>query len=548
MNQVKLSKTIVLDIIVDGKILDESGEAIEGAEVTLGDITITTDVKGYYQIVGLIAGTYTLTVIKEGFVFQESQVTLDENNPFVTLNLTSVAGGSITGHNLVVVGKQTCEVNSIALMEAGGQFVHQFGANITDKDKGIRISIADFDLDDSSDIAVSENGKGNSVFLFNGQGKKLFTIVKPDGDEKGLNAVFGDIDGDGTPEIIVANQYKDTRVSLHKADGTAIRAITVFDKKTEFNIAAGDVNGDGADEIIVVLAKKAKKDESNVFVFDGEGELLGEFTALLDEKGKDARGMVVALGDVDGDGSDEIALAQAEKDKEYIVGIYKFDGTVLKVFDVFKKGEDIVIDDGDDNRRDSKKRKCDYKGNGVVLAVGDVNADGSAEIIVSKAGGSEVRIYTFSGNNLESQLIERFVAASGDSVITSLGFATNLSLDLSVVVELPAGPTLENITIVGTSQKPIRIKDRVIKGTVRISYSVIDSMEIDVGARVVFGPGVKFAKRDVIPVGIDLTPIFPIVRADSAAANLELSFKVPLRVILKSNLEKICGMRCVRLK
>ncbi|MDM8562423.1 FG-GAP-like repeat-containing protein, partial [Candidatus Marithioploca araucensis] len=531
---------------LEGNVLDESDNPIEGATITLegvtvtleSEITVTTDDKGYYNVPDLSLGTYTLKVTMEGFVFQESQVTLLQNEKTVTINLTSVAGGTIQGRDMIVVGEQACEVNSIALLEANGEIVHKFGVNDTDKDNGIRISIADFDLDESSDIVITEDGKGNKFFLYNGKGHHKWTIIKPDGNDKGVNAAFGDVVGsdDGVPEIMVANQDEDTLLGIYQAaNGKVIHGIQTFEEKTGFNIAAGNVNDDGTDEIIVVKATQAENE--NVFVYSSDGSkgtLLTSFTALL---GEEARGMVVATGDVDGDGVDEIVLGQASNAEEYMVGVYKMDGTpVGDVFDAFNR---VEADDGSDesgetesgdtesgesgDTESSEPVSCNYDGKGVVLAVGDVNGDGSAEIIVSKAGGSEVRIYSLSEG--EWVMIASFTAVSEGSVITALGFATNLILDLPMTTELPDEPVLKDLTIVGTEDAPVEVTDRTVEGTVRFNNAVIKNLKVGLGARAVFGPGVLFVDKESIPVGSELTKIFPIIRINSVASKLNADYE-----------------------
>ncbi len=600
---------IELEAIVEGFVFNEAGEVIADVEITIGDSIVTSDDKGYYQIIGLSMGTYSVTAIKEGYVFQEISATLDDRNPTVTLNLiSSISGDTIEGANLVVIGEHQCDIDMLTLVDSTGQLVHQFATDLAENNDGVRINTADFDADGSVDITISENGNGDDISIYNAEGKQTFKIIS-NGNGKGVNTIFGDIDGDGSLEIIVANQGKDTKVSLYQADGSAIRAINVFETETKFNIAAGDVNGDGNDEIIIAIAEATDEDQNNIFVYSGEGDLLSEFSILLNGT---SFGMVVAVDDVNGDDIAEIVVGQTEG---YVIGIYSMEGEIINSFDIFLNlaaldidinviidiDIDVNIDDDsgskkdddsgskkdddsgskkdddsgskdDDSRssRDSRSsdkvnichngnvievddsaldahldhgdtlgtcenddddsgsdaniaivnivNRCDINGQGLVLALGDIDGDGQAEIIVSKAGGNEVRIYTAEGT-----LVEQFTV---ENSITSVGFATNLVVDLPVITELDAEEeTLENITVIGTVEKPVLVENRVLSGTVRFAHTLIGSINVTTGSRIIYGPGVRFTNYKFIPFGAKLTPIFPVIRASTMVAKLNLSFE-----------------------
>jgi len=86
---------------VGGTISNSADNPVPGAQVTLANpatkttVTTTTDADGQYNFHGLSAGTYTLTVTKDGFKsFTESDLQLQENQVMTTpilLNLSTVA-------------------------------------------------------------------------------------------------------------------------------------------------------------------------------------------------------------------------------------------------------------------------------------------------------------------------------------------------------------------------------------------------------------------------------------------------------------------------
>ncbi len=81
----------------------------------------------------------------------------------------------------------------------------------------------------------------------------------------GLNAVAaGDIDGDGTPEVIFGGA--DTQLQVVSADGKPLWQFNTGDEVT--SVACADVNADGKAEII------ASSLSFNVYCVDGQGQLL----------------------------------------------------------------------------------------------------------------------------------------------------------------------------------------------------------------------------------------------------------------------------------
>lgn len=140
------------------------------------------------------------------------------------------------------------------------------------------------------------------------------------------------------------------------------------------NLAIGDLNGDGKEEII---AASRLGGGPQVRVFNKSGKFTGDsfFAFPQDYRG----GISIAAGDVNGDKKDEIIVSQLTK-SEPLVKVYRGDGKVLiSQFFAFDKN---------------------FKG-GVNVAAGDINGDKKDEIIVgSGKGGSHVRVFDKSGKFL----------------------------------------------------------------------------------------------------------------------------------------------------
>ena len=195
----------------------------------------------------------------------------------------------------------------------------------------------------------------------------------------GVNTIVDDFDKDGQPEFAVIPRTNGTaHVRWFEMDGTLRGQFFAFvGNKEGFSLASGDIDADGKNEFVVT-----PRDSSlgMIQIYTIDGILKQEIKVDLGD------GMEVVLGDVDGELGDEIVLAP--KSGNAFVKILRGDGSELNSFPVL--GTTF----------------------GVNLALGDMTDNGRKDIIVgSRAGGSsDVQVLTFQGN-----LIQAFVFDEGDS-------------------------------------------------------------------------------------------------------------------------------------
>ncbi|MBU1119254.1 VCBS repeat domain-containing M23 family metallopeptidase [Patescibacteria group bacterium] len=205
-------------------------------------------------------------------------------------------------------------------------------------------------------------------------------------------------------------------VRVMKTSGSAYKELDFFayksPKKAGADVAIGDLNYDGKDEIIV---GNGPGETPEIHIFDKEtGEHVRTFLAF-DEDFKG--GVRVATGDINNDDAEEI-----------IVGAGPGGGAHVRVFD--RNGTVIH----------SKLFPFGNQKTGVDVAAGDLNGDGSAEIIVSSGPGKEARITYYSGDGtLSKASILAFPKAFRGGAHVTAGDIDNDGIDEIIAGAGPGG-------------------------------------------------------------------------------------------------------------
>ncbi|MFA5358309.1 MAG: putative glycoside hydrolase [Patescibacteria group bacterium] len=227
-----------------------------------------------------------------------------------------------------------------------------------------------------SEIIGSPFVNGTFVRIFSATGERLrggFYTYKR--QYPGLSQIIIiDIDADGEMETIVAGR---SGVDIYSSNGVKERTFYPYGEKYNkgVNIAVGDFGDDGTKKIITGTENGGGP---HIRIFNNQGRLLspGFFAYGTDYRG----GVNVALGDLNGDGVDEI-VAGAGVSGGPQIRIFNKDGKLLSAgwFAYDKK----------------------FRG-GVNVSVGDLNGDGKAEIVTAPGfGGSpEVKVWDSRGKQI----------------------------------------------------------------------------------------------------------------------------------------------------
>jgi hypothetical protein len=349
---------------------------------------------GYYKLSSLFAGTYTLTATKEGYTFAPVTVTGGNGQP-VTIDLVEKPS---TQCLLYAVHDTAINKGRLKWVNPAEDLTLQ-NLPFSPEARQMSVAVADFDGDSTDEIAMAVQTGGHTITLAKFDGQTIRTISTP---MNGLLLATGDLDGDEQPEIVVASRSANRNsVQSYAPDGQLsvisyqlTETIKLFEDNTRIAPALGDVDGDGKDDIIAGSLLKADQ----VVISHSATQQRQTFsvfqatqtTRKKTEKQKPQKpmyGVQVATGDFDGDGKDEIVAAQASKGSR--VEIYQSNGTLQNAFEAFESQQ------------------------GVVITVGNVIGDESPEILVGEAKGNLIRGFSVSGEQLfEFEAVKKGIVSS----------------------------------------------------------------------------------------------------------------------------------------
>ena len=257
---------------------------------------------------------------------------------------------------------------------------HAYDINFTG---GVDVAVADLGGDGVDEIITSA-GMGGSPHIrtFRPDGSFITQFFAYEQNMRsGVSLATGDFDGDGVHSVVtVPGEGAGPQVRVFKGTGAVEHTAGFFAEDPAYHgglrVAAGDVNGDGVDEIITGTGYATR---SHVRVFSGTGEQLPiDFFPFAEEF---EGGVDVAVGNFDGDTTqDEIAVSVRSGGESWVkVYRYNEERTIIAEWKVFS-GEGGGFDGG------------------VYIEAGDLDGNGTDELVASVAGGGGPQFMAFNSD------------------------------------------------------------------------------------------------------------------------------------------------------
>lgn len=369
---------------------------------------------GTNTVFNLIEGTYTVTFNKLAGFKEPATVTkvitngeavsvvgnyrdLRENNNIIT----SMGAGRCTGSEDVKVFNVAGALQATYSLP-NNCIVTKGVANVK---QGVVTAAGDVDGDGSEDLIVANMGKNyDEINAYSAAGADIFASnFVAYSTNKSVSTASADFDGNGVAEIVVGQGVTTASAAYVRvfgnSNGTLVDTGVYFQAastKNGVNVATGDVDGDGKPEIITAIAVGTVTG-AQVTIWKINVDARGLWTVYKSATisvGSTVAGVQLATGDVNSDGIDEIVVATTTSTTSGKALIQEFTskGVKLASFQVSAGGAAA----------------------NVSIAAGDLNADGYAEIAVGQiAAKSAANVDLFRANGT---LLGSFTAYSDKSI------------------------------------------------------------------------------------------------------------------------------------
>jgi hypothetical protein len=351
----------VADVNGDGKPdLVVANECAEGS-CTNGSVGV---------LLGNGDGTFKTAVSYGSGGYQSRSVAVADVNGDGKLDLLVTSCCGAPGIVGVLLGNGDGTFQPVVTYDSGGNYP-------------LTVVVADLNGDGRPDLVVanasgSGNGDGSvSVLLGNGDGTFQTAVSYDSGGNDANSVAVGDVNGDGKPDLLAVNACNSSNncsgglvgVLLGNGDGTFQPAVTYNSGGYGgLAVAVADVNGDGKPDLLVANCAgnngNCNGNDGVVGVLLGNGDGTFQTPVAYDSGGYDTNS--VAVGDVNGDSKPDLICAN--------------DSSPVGTVGVLLGNGDGTFQPAVTYNSDSQQAIGSAS---LSLAVADVNGDGKPDLLVA---------------------------------------------------------------------------------------------------------------------------------------------------------------------
>lgn len=220
----------------------------------------------------------------------------------------AVAAGDFDGDSSLDIAVANWIGNTVQILmnDGTGSFAVSQSIPVGGNPEGI--AVGDFDHDGDSDLVVAYTS-GTTIEILENDGHGKFTRLSPISVEYGpIAVVVADLNRDGNEDLAVANLLSNS-VSILKNDGVGHFTQTAV-LGVGFNPAAivcGDWDKDGAADLATI-----NNFDGSISLLFGDDSAYFSRTATITSDNRYGRPLSAAVGDWNGDGSPDLALADGD--------------------------------------------------------------------------------------------------------------------------------------------------------------------------------------------------------------------------------------------